>query len=81
MDSELRKQLKGVDWVRVLHRATTLIRVARGDREVDVDTAREKRRALTMAGTVDAIARAFVGCTRRDDCDCPLHLEERANGE
>ncbi len=83
MDDELRKQLRDVDWVLVLHRGATLVRMLRGDRsqDVDADTTVEKRRALTMRGTVDGIARAFVGCTRRDDCDCPLHREERANGE
>ena len=76
MDPELRKQLKTIDWLRVFHRGSTLFRLLRGDAHVDKDTTREKKRALQMHGTIESIARNAVGCTRDDECDCPICREE-----
>lgn len=74
------RALKGVDWPRALHRGALLVRVMRGDRDVATDHQREQSRAAAAKRTIDAMARAAVGCARTPDCDCPLCNEARGDG-
>ena len=69
-------EVREIDWVRTGHMLLTLVRVLRGD-DVAPDTAREQLRAQQLHGTMDSILRNAVGCTRREDCACPLHPPQR----
>ena len=68
-----------IDWLRVLHRGSALLRALRGDAEIGSDTAREQGRAAQVRKTINDTARAVVGCRGRGtDCDCPVCSEEKA---
>lgn len=78
MGTELREALSRVDWFRVGHRLFTGIRILRGDQAIEEDTVQERRRVAAFWNAIDTIGRMAVLCTRRDDCECPIHREERA---
>ena len=81
MATELRDFLRRVDWPRAGYRLFTGIRLLRGDRNIEEDTVQERRRVAAFWNSIDTIGRMAVSCTRRDDCDCPIHREERAEAD
>ncbi len=65
-----------IDWLRIAHRVTTLVRDLRGDDQLDDDHRMERGRATTMRGAVDELARTVMGCQKPNPCDCPICSEE-----
>lgn len=68
-----------IDWLRVGHRAFTLLRSLRGDDQLDTDHKIERTRAKTLTQSMDQIGRQAMGCAAPEPCDCRLCQENNDN--
>ena len=76
MAGEIRTALRGVDWLRVAHRLSTLFRTVRGDSDVDQDHAAERTRGGSLGRSIEAVAREAINCQAPGACVCPMCEEE-----
>lgn len=72
MAGEFKDALKGVDWLRVAHRLSTLFRTVRGDSEVEADHQTERARGGSLTRSIEAVARQAVNCQAPRPCGCPM---------
>jgi len=77
MRPEVKDALRQVDWLRVMHRLTTLARSLRGDAaDLEADHHAERSRAGNVRRTFEAAARESMNCRAPSACACPLCGEE-----
>lgn len=77
MKPEIRDVLKRVDWLRVVHRLSTIGRALREDDDLNADLQTDQARSQKLLQSIDGAARKALNCHAPNPCTCPMCEEEK----
>lgn len=76
MRPEFKAALMRVDWLRVIHRISTIGRALRKDDDLDDDHQSDQARSQKILKSLDGAARKALNCHAPNACTCPMCEEE-----